>query len=87
MTFAPTQQGSTSSLAGILSDRQLECLRLAATGLASASIGDRIGISPRTVDEHLAAACEALCVRTRIQAVARLAMAARDAGEPRSFLP
>lgn len=87
MTFAPKQQGSTSSLADILSDRQFECLCLAASGLASSGIAERIGISPRTVDEHLAAACEALGVRTRIQAVARLAMDARAAGEPRTFLP
>lgn len=60
-----------------LTTRQHECLRLAAEGLSSAAIGERIGISSRTVDEHLGAACEALGVRTRVQAVARLAQADR----------
>lgn len=87
MTLVPIPKGSTSSLVDALSDRQFECLCLAASGLASAGIAKRIGISPRTVDEHLAAACEALGVRTRIQAVARLAMDARAAGEPRILLP
>ncbi|MEH6698007.1 MAG: helix-turn-helix transcriptional regulator [Brevundimonas sp.] len=69
-----------------LSDRQRECLDLAALGLTSARIGDRLGLSPRTVDEHLMAACRVLGVRTRIQAVARLAAAQRPS-EPRTFLP
>ena len=70
-----------------LSDRQQQCLALAAEGLTSARIGDRLGVSARTVDEHLMLACRALGVRTRIQAVARLAGAARRRPEPRAFLP
>lgn len=70
-----------------LSDRQRECLTLAADGLTSAGIAKQLGISPRTVDEHLALACGLLGVRTRTQAVARLAMEARRIGEPRSFRP
>lgn len=70
-----------------LSPRQRACLEHAATGLTSAEIGERLGVSSRTVDEHLQAACRALGVRTRVQAVARLAMEARDAPEARSFLP
>ena len=61
-----------------LSNRQLQCLNLAASGLPSAVIGGQLGISPRTVDEHLAAACEVLGVRTRIQAVAYLAFRERS---------
>lgn len=86
MSLAPRSQTPPSSL-DALSDRQIECLHLAAKGLSSPGIGEKIGISPRTVDEHLAAACEALGVRTRIQAVARLAKATRLMDEPRSFLP
>ncbi|MFB7881846.1 LuxR C-terminal-related transcriptional regulator [Brevundimonas diminuta] len=56
-----------------LSLRQWECLQLAARGLSSAEIGARLLVSPRTVDEHLARACRSLEVRTRVQAVARLA--------------
>lgn len=70
-----------------LSDRQRQCLSLAARGLSSAGIGDQLGLSPRTVDEHLMTACAVLGVRTRIQAVARLAREARRKDEPRSFLP
>ncbi|MBB5746542.1 helix-turn-helix domain-containing protein [Brevundimonas variabilis] len=70
-----------------LSPRQVECLELAATGLTSAEIGRRLGVSSRTVDEHLLTACRVLGVRTRVQAVARLAMEERRPPEPRSFLP
>ncbi len=56
-----------------LSLRQWECLQLAATGLSSAGIAARLGLSPRTVDEHLSRACRALDVRTRVQAAALLA--------------
>jgi DNA-binding CsgD family transcriptional regulator len=87
MSLAPTSPGSLGSSIDALSDRQFECLRLAATGLSSPGIAEQIGISPRTVDEHLAAACEALGVRTRIQAVARFAKVERELSELRSFLP
>lgn len=52
-----------------LTERQLECLRWAAAGKSSADIGAIVGLSPRTVDDHLAAACRRLGVRTRVQAV------------------
>ncbi|WP_254062689.1 LuxR family transcriptional regulator [Caulobacter sp. S45] len=54
-----------------LRPRQLECLYWARQGKSSADIGHILGISARTVDEHIGHACEALGVRTRIQAVAR----------------
>lgn len=76
-----------SGLIERLSERQRQCLVLAAEGLSSARIGRRIGVSPRTVDEHLMLACRALGVRTRIQAVARLISESRRASEPRVFLP
>jgi DNA-binding CsgD family transcriptional regulator len=59
-----------------LSDRQLECLAWAQEGKSAGDIGQIIGISGRTVEGHLAKACEALGVRTRVQAVVR----ARDLG-------
>lgn len=71
----------------LLSDRQRTCLDLAARGLTSSAIGARLGLSPRTVDEHLLAACAALGVRTRIQAVARLALESRTAPAPWTFRP
>lgn len=54
-----------------LRPRQVQCLYWARQGKSSADIGRIIGISARTVDEHLANACEILGVRSRIQAVAR----------------
>ena len=78
---------SSALLVEALTGRQRECLQLASTGLTSSAIAERLGLSPRTVDEHLMTACSVLGVRTRIQAVACLAVAARRADEPRSFLP
>lgn len=52
-----------------LTPRQLECLAWAAAGKSSADIGAIVGLSPRTVDDHMAAACRRLRVRTRVQAV------------------
>jgi DNA-binding CsgD family transcriptional regulator len=59
-----------------LTARQLECLAWAQQGKSAGDIGQIIGISGRTVEGHLARACELLGVRTRIQAVVR----ARDLG-------
>ncbi len=59
-----------------LSERQLECLAWAQLGKSAGDIGQIIGISGRTVEGHLALACETLGVRTRIQAVLK----ARDLG-------
>ena len=64
-----------------LTERQLECLRWAAAGKSSADIGAIVGLSSRTVDDHLAAACRRLQVRTRVQAV----VLARDAGVVRQL--
>ena len=52
-----------------LTPRQLECLEWSRHGKSSADIGHILGLSPRTIDEHLAAVCRALGVRTRVQAV------------------
>lgn len=54
-----------------LSDRQLECLRWTSAGKSAADIGDILGLSARTVEDHIAAACRKLSVRTRLQAVSR----------------
>ncbi|HEY1752696.1 MAG TPA: LuxR C-terminal-related transcriptional regulator [Caulobacteraceae bacterium] len=52
-----------------LTRRQLECLEWSRLGKSSADIGNILGLSPRTIDEHIAAACQLLGVRTRVQAV------------------
>lgn len=54
-----------------LSLRQLQCLAWAQEGKSAGDIGQILGISGRTVEGHLARACEALGVRTRVQAVVR----------------
>lgn len=70
-----------------LSDRQADCLRLAGQGLSSSQIARRLGLSARTVDDHILLGCRSLGVRTRVQAVALLVRDDRRAAEPRSFTP
>lgn len=53
-----------------LTVRQIECLEWVQAGKSSSVIGQILGVSKHTVDEHLAEACRRLGVRTRIQAVA-----------------
>lgn len=58
-----------TSLQPMLSARQLQCLSWVQAGKSSSDIGTILGLSPRTVDDHIAAACERMGVRTRLQAV------------------
>lgn len=59
-----------------LTARQIECLDWTAKGKTAWETGQILGISRRTVEEHLAKACQALGVRTKIQA----ALKARETG-------
>jgi predicted ATPase/DNA-binding CsgD family transcriptional regulator len=52
-----------------LSEREQEVLRLVAEGLTSKAIGQRLFLSPRTVDHHLTSIFNKLGVDTRAQAV------------------
>ena len=52
-----------------LSERELEVLRLAATGLSTRAIADQLGISPRTVQFHLTQTFDKLQVGSRTEAV------------------
>lgn len=54
---------------GTLSRRQRQCMEGVAEHLDSAQIGERLGISPHTVDGHIAAAVAALGARSRRDAV------------------
>jgi DNA-binding CsgD family transcriptional regulator len=64
-----------ANLAG-LTDRQLEVLGLLADGLTNAEIADRLVVSVRTVDHHVAAILAKLEVRSRREA-ARVFAASR----------
>lgn len=52
-----------------LTERELEVLRLTAEGLANKQIAQRLKVSPRTVQTHLANTFDKLDVTTRTQAV------------------
>jgi DNA-binding NarL/FixJ family response regulator len=60
-----------SEVAAVLTPRELEILRFISEGLTMASIGKRLGISPRTVESHVGKLYRKLAVRTRVQAVSR----------------
>jgi DNA-binding CsgD family transcriptional regulator len=53
-----------------LTERQADCLRWVLEGKSSLAIAAILGVSAKTVDEHLEKACAALGVRTRVQACA-----------------
>ena len=58
-----------------LTARQIECLRWSAEGKSSWDIAQILGLSPRTVDEHLDNACRKLGVKRRAQAAVTAARA------------
>jgi DNA-binding NarL/FixJ family response regulator len=62
-----------SDVHSALTSREHEILLLLAEGLTMQQIGRRLGISPRTVESHVAKIYRKLSVRTRVQAVARAA--------------
>ena len=68
-----------------LTRRQMECMQLVRNGLTSKQIARELGISPRTVDQHIAAVIDLLQVNNRMAAVTRLQeLELANQGEPPS---
>lgn len=63
------QGKSTSGKLSDLSPRELEILQLAADGLTNKAVADKIGLSTRTVEGHVAKVIEKLGVSSRAGAV------------------
>ncbi len=62
-----------SEMASSLTPRELQILDMVSAGLTMRQIATRLGISPRTVESHVAKLYRKLGVRSRVQAVARAA--------------
>ena len=64
-----TQANPTPPASDMLSERELDVLRLAARGLANKEIARRMGLSIRTVHSHLANIFTKMHVGSRTEAV------------------
>ncbi len=75
---------SDKSLSRTLTGRQLDCMLLVRGGCTSKQIARELGISPRTVDQHIAAALEVLQVSNRIAAISRMYELEQKDGQTRA---
>ncbi|SDE57953.1 helix-turn-helix transcriptional regulator [Ruegeria marina] len=76
--------GAITPATSLLSPRERECLALISEGLTSKQIASRLGLSPKTIDLHIASACRRLDAMNRSHAVARaLETGALDASSRR----
>jgi DNA-binding CsgD family transcriptional regulator len=66
-----------------LTSRELEVARLVADGLTNRQLAVRLGISERTVENHLDHIFDKLGVASRAQVAAWVAAGAGSAGSPR----
>jgi DNA-binding NarL/FixJ family response regulator len=74
--FAGNARSASASAFPELTERELEILELIAAGRSNAEIGQRLGIAPKTVRNHVANVLNKLEVADRSQAIVR----AREAG-------
>jgi DNA-binding CsgD family transcriptional regulator/tetratricopeptide (TPR) repeat protein len=73
LAMPPAQKAETSNKArnSLLTSRQHDILRLLAAGLTNKEAADRLHLSPRTVEMHVAALLDRLNCRTRTEAIRR----------------
>lgn len=86
-----TRAGDAMSLPAYrLSERQRDCVSLIARGKSDAAIAERLGLRPRTVNEHVEAAKRRYGVGTRAQLVAQVLLrgdlAFADLDDPAALL-
>ena len=67
------QARERSEVASTLTRRELQILEMISGGLTMRQVATRLGISPRTVETHVAKLYRKLAVRSRVQAVAKAA--------------
>src|SRR6202453_470699 len=65
----PAPGAATASVAGPLSERELEVVRLVAQGLSNAEVAVRLHLSEATVKSHVARVLAKLGLRDRVQVV------------------
>ncbi len=65
------EQGHDAPLNAVLTDREAECLRWASLGLTDMEIGERLGLSARTVNNHIERAKRRLGASNRTAAYRR----------------
>ena len=67
------QARESSGMRANLTDREFQILELLSQGLTVKQVASRIGLSPRTVETHIAKLYRKLGVRNRVQAVSKAA--------------
>ena len=69
--FMPSATGTGENIPAVLTDRELEVLILAAKGMSNKDIAEKLYLSVRTVQGHLARIFDKLAVGSRTEAILR----------------